>query len=88
MVPSATARYLSQLDQHQPLPVVYLFAQAQLAARCRRDLHAQPTLSLRPGVNLFKVDVTGGSMDFQIEQVSSDRRMHCFNQKSFSRLAA
>jgi hypothetical protein len=37
------AHNLSQLDQHQPLHVVYLFAQAQLAARCRRDLHAQPT---------------------------------------------
>ena len=83
MIPSATARYLSQLDQHRPLHAVYLFGQEQLAGRYRRDLHDQPTLSLRPGVNLFKVDVTGGSMDFQIEQVTSDRPTALFQPENF-----
>jgi hypothetical protein len=83
MVPSATARYLSQLDQHQPLTEVYLFAQAQLAAICRRALHDQPTLSLRRRVNLFKVDVMGGSMDFQIKRVTSDRPNALFQPEKF-----
>jgi hypothetical protein len=83
MIPSATARYLSQLDQHRPLHAVYLLGKDWLAARCRRDLHAQPTLSLRPGVNLFEVEVTGGSMDFQIEQVSSDRPTVLFQPEKF-----